>query len=113
MEAMVIDRAQSRQYERALGVFGSEGGIAEKRGEVKGLTFHEEGIDFRDVGKTEVPTIGGEHDGSRVDGTRLRVEFAEEELVEAFVGVGGIKEIGWIHAVMLDEGLDAAGGSGF
>ncbi len=42
MEAMVIDWAQPRKHQRARGVFGSKGGIAEKGGEVESLAFYEE-----------------------------------------------------------------------
>ncbi len=56
-------------------------------------------------------TIGGKNDGSWIDGAGFRFEFAEEKFVEALVGAGRIEEIGWIHAVMLNEWLDPAGGS--
>ena len=56
--------------------------------------------------------IGWENDGSRIDRAGLRFEFSEEKLVEAFESAGSFKEIGRIHAVFLDERLDAAGRSG-
>lgn len=42
MVAVVIDWAQARQDQRAVGIFCSKSGIAEQGLEIEGLTFYEE-----------------------------------------------------------------------
>ena len=55
-------------------------------------------------------TVGRKDNGCGGDGAGLGFEFSVEKLVKTFVRDGGIEEIGWIHAVMLDEWLDSLGG---
>jgi hypothetical protein len=109
MEPMVIDRAQPRENGGSPGESPCQFGVLQEPAKIEALALEIKPIGGGEMDEAEMSAIGGKRHGIgiRIRWTRFRSELAEEEFIEALVGLRGIGEFGGIEGVLLDERPDA------
>ena len=105
MVAVAVDGAEAREDEGAL--FESPGQFCRTKEAGKGeaLSLDENGIDLRNIGKTEMAPIAWEKEcfRIRIEGSRFGLELTDEKLVEAVKRIGGFGKLRGIEPEVPDK----------